>query len=49
MIEPNLMALAKSHNCDKKICRSCYARLHLRAENCRKCKSNDLRKKKKGK
>ena len=49
MIEPTLMALAKSHNCDKKICRACYARLHPRAENCRKCKSNDLRKKKKGK
>ncbi len=47
MIEPNLKQLAQKHNCDKKICRLCYARLHIRATNCRKCKSNDLRIKKK--
>lgn len=47
MIDPNLKKLAQSHNCDKKICRLCYARLDIRAMNCRKCKSNDLRMKKK--
>ena len=47
MIEPNLKQLAQKHNCDKKICRNCYARLHIRALNCRKCKSIDLRLKKK--
>merc|ERR1711924_516548 len=26
-IEPSLLILAKKHNCDKQICRKCYARL----------------------
>ena len=49
-IEPNLIALAKKNNCDKMVCRKCYARLHPRATNCRKRKcghSNHLRIKKK--
>lgn len=49
-IEPTLLALAKTHNCEKKICRVCYARLPPRATNCRKKKcghSNQLRIKKK--
>merc|ERR1711943_109900 len=49
VIEPSLAILAK-YNCDKKICRKCYARLHPRATNCRKRKcghSNQLRPKKK--
>ena len=29
------------------ICRKCYARLNIRAKNCRKCNSSDLRVKKK--
>tara|TARA_B100001027_G_C16181221_1_gene291566 strand:- start:447 stop:833 length:387 start_codon:yes stop_codon:yes gene_type:complete len=48
--DPTLEKLAKSNNCDKIICRKCYARLPLRAKNCRKKKcghSNDLRIKKK--
>ena len=50
MIDPNLKKLAQGYNCDKKICRKCYARLPLRAKNCRKkkCgKTNQLRFKKK--
>jgi len=50
IIEPNLIALATKNNCDKMICRKCYARLHPRAKNCRKKKcghSNHLRIKKK--
>jgi ribosomal protein L40E len=50
IIEPSLMNLARKNNCDKKICRRCYARLHPRAKNCRKRKcghSNHLRIKKK--
>ena len=47
MIEPNLKKLAEKYNCDKMICRRCYARLEKRANNCRKCKSSDLRIKKK--
>ncbi|KAI3383827.1 hypothetical protein SNEBB_010245 [Seison nebaliae] len=50
IIEPTLRILAQKYNCDKMICRSCYARLHPRAVNCRKRKcghSNDLRPKKK--
>ncbi|KAL9708457.1 hypothetical protein quinque_011975 [Culex quinquefasciatus] len=38
------------YNCDKMICRKCYARLHPRATNCRKKKcghTNNLRPKKK--
>ena len=49
-IEPSLLALARKYNCDKKICRKCYARLPMRATNCRKKKcghSNQLRLKKK--
>ena len=51
-IEPTLAALARKYNCDKKICRMCYARLPLKASNCRKRKcghSNQLRLKKKKK
>jgi ribosomal protein L40E len=50
VIEPSLIDLAKRNNCDKMICRKCYARLHPRAKNCRKKKcghSNHLRIKKK--
>ena len=50
IIEPALMALARKYNCEKMICRKCYARLHPRAVNCRKKKcghSNSLRPKKK--
>ena len=50
IIEPSLMVLAKKYNCEKKICRKCYARLPPRASNCRKkkCgKTNQLRLKKK--
>eukprot|EP00192_Tetraselmis_astigmatica_P024259 CAMPEP_0117689408 /NCGR_PEP_ID=MMETSP0804-20121206/24480_1 /TAXON_ID=1074897 /ORGANISM="Tetraselmis astigmatica, Strain CCMP880" /LENGTH=72 /DNA_ID=CAMNT_0005502191 /DNA_START=392 /DNA_END=611 /DNA_ORIENTATION=+ len=38
IIEPSLQALARKYNCEKKICRKCYARLHARATNCRKKK-----------
>lgn len=38
VIEPALMELAKKFNCEKMICRKCYARLHPRAVNCRKKK-----------
>ena len=50
VIEPTLAALAKKYNCEKMVCRKCYARLPLRAHNCRKKKcghSNHLRPKKK--
>ena len=49
-IDPNLASLARKFNYEKKICRKCYARLHIRAKNCRKKKcghSSDLRIKKK--
>jgi len=46
MLDPNLKKLAQSFNCDKKVCRLCYARLDKRATNCRKCNSNQLRLKK---
>ena len=49
-IDPTLLALARKYNCDKKVCRRCYARLPMRATNCRKKKcghSNQLRLKKK--
>jgi large subunit ribosomal protein L40e len=36
VIEPSLRLLAQKYNCDKVICRKCYARLHPRATNCRK-------------
>jgi len=50
VIEPTLQALARSYNCDRMVCRKCYARLPSRATNCRKKKcghSNQLRPKKK--
>ena len=50
VIEPSLRILAQKYNCDKVICRQCYARLHPRATNCRKKScghSNNLRPKKK--
>lgn len=50
VIEPTLRLLAQKYNCDKMICRKCYARLHPRATNCRKKKcghTNNLRPKKK--
>uniref|UniRef100_A0A0K0FA93 Ubiquitin-ribosomal protein eL40 fusion protein n=1 Tax=Strongyloides venezuelensis TaxID=75913 RepID=A0A0K0FA93_STRVS len=50
VIEPSLLSLARSYNCDKQVCRKCYARLPPRAVNCRKKKcghSNQLRPKKK--
>ncbi|KAH9258477.1 ubiquitin-60S ribosomal protein L40 [Batrachochytrium salamandrivorans] len=50
VIEPTLIALAKTYNCETKVCRKCYARLPLRAVNCRKKKcgrTNSLRLKKK--
>ena len=36
--DPSLHALAKQTNCDKMICRKCYARLPSRAKQCRKKK-----------
>ena len=48
--DPTLRALAQKYNCDKMICRKCYARLHPRATNCRKKKcghTSSLRPKKK--
>jgi large subunit ribosomal protein L40e len=50
VIEPSLQVLARKYNADKMVCRVCYARLHLRAHNCRKKKcghSSQLRIKKK--
>merc|ERR1711937_939278 len=50
IMEPSLAVLARKYNCEKMICRKCYARLHARAVNCRKKKcghSNQLRAKKK--
>ena len=50
VIEPSLAVLARKFNCEKMICRKCYARLHARAVNCRKKKcghTNQLRPKKK--
>ena len=51
-MEPTIAALAKKYNCEKKVCRDCYARLPPKATNCRKRKcghSNNLRIKKKPK
>jgi large subunit ribosomal protein L40e len=48
--DPSLALLAKGFNCDKAICRKCYARLPPRATNCRKKKcghTSQLRPKKK--
>ncbi|CAD2213698.1 large subunit ribosomal protein L40e [Angomonas deanei] len=36
VMEPTLVALAKKYNWEKKVCRRCYARLPVRATNCRK-------------
>ncbi|EFP82945.1 ubiquitin-60S ribosomal protein L40 fusion protein [Puccinia graminis f. sp. tritici CRL 75-36-700-3] len=50
LIEPSLKALASTYNCEKMICRKCYARLPPRATNCRKRScghSSQLRPKKK--
>jgi len=50
VIEPSLRVLAQKYNCNKMICRKCYARLHPKATNCRKKKcgrTNHLRPKKK--
>jgi len=50
LIDPALASLAKKNNCEKLICRKCYARLHPKASNCRKKKcgrSGNLRPKKK--
>lgn len=47
MIEPNSKVLAQKFNCNKMICRKCYARLDKRATICRKCHSKNLRIKKK--
>ena len=47
--DPSLAALAKQYNCEKMICRKCYARLPVRATQCRKKKcghSNMIRIKK---
>eukprot|EP00941_MAST-03F_sp_MAST-3F-sp1_P006283 g6283.t1 len=49
-MDPTLAALARKYNCDRKICRKCYARLPPRAKNCRKKKcgrTSQLRPKKK--
>ena len=46
VIDPSLAALAKQTNCERKVCRKCYARLPPRAKNCRKKKcghTNQLR------
>ena len=48
--DPSLAALAKTFNCERMVCRKCYARLPARAKNCRKKKcghTNQLRIKKK--
>ncbi|XP_064109438.1 ubiquitin-ribosomal protein eL40 fusion protein isoform X1 [Macrobrachium nipponense] len=50
VIEPSLKLLAEKYNCNKMICRKCYARLHPRATNCRKKKcghTSNIRPKKK--
>ena len=48
--DPSLAGLAKQSNCEKMVCRKCYARLPIRATHCRKKKcghSNMIRMKKK--
>lgn len=37
MIDPSLKNLAEKNLCNKMICRKCYARLNIKATNCRKC------------
>ena len=49
-IEPALAALARKYKCEKMICRMCYAKLPMKANNCRKRKCGhygDIRPKKK--
>eukprot|EP00388_Colpodella_angusta_P022591 GDKJ01057792.1.p2 GENE.GDKJ01057792.1~~GDKJ01057792.1.p2 ORF type:complete len:143 (-),score=30.95 GDKJ01057792.1:82-510(-) len=51
-LEASLKELAQSFNCQRMVCRKCYARLPARATNCRKKKcghTNQLRPKKKAK
>lgn len=36
--DPSLESLAKKINCEKMVCRKCYARLPIRATHCRKKK-----------
>lgn len=38
LIEPSLAQLARETNCERKVCRKCYARLPPKAVNCRKKK-----------
>lgn len=38
IIQPYLKMLAEANNCNRKICRKCYARLPIKATNCRKKK-----------
>ena len=45
-MEPSLVVLAKKYNQDFMVCRGCYARNPMRAHNCRKCGSTNLRRKK---
>merc|ERR1712216_135113 len=50
VMDPSLMVLARKYNCDRMVCRKCYARLPAKAIHCRKKKcghSNELRPKKK--
>ena len=50
VLDPTLAQISKKYNCEKKICRKCYARLPPRATNCRKKKcgtTKQLRLKKK--
>eukprot|EP01068_Selenidium_serpulae_P005657 Selendium_serpulae@DN4132_c0_g1_i2.p2 len=52
VIEPTMADLARKFNCEKMVCRKCYARLPKRAKNCRKKKcghTNQIRPKKQGK
>lgn len=46
-IDPALAELAQKTNCKRMVCRMCYARLPIRAVNCRNCHSPELRLKKK--
>jgi ribosomal protein L40E len=51
-MDPTAVVIARKYNCDKKVCRKCYATLPLKATNCRKRKcghSNQVRLKKKPK
>ena len=38
VMEPTMKAYAYKVNCEKQVCRRCYARLPVRANNCRKKK-----------